>query len=127
MEPPERDGVGAAALVGANDIDGFGGVEGRYRLWLIDDFNTELAVGLIAVAGESLGTPIPFGNISLNYREYGVGFHVQTLQDLNPQTDEFVEPETVTAIVLRGGGRTVRNAAIVVGALAAFLWFSVAG
>lgn len=120
----DNQAIGGGALIGANDIDGFVGFEGRYRRWLSPETAVDVGLGIVPFAGQSLETPHIMGNVAVNHGTVGVFFHMQPLKDLNPTTDEFTETETVSAIGLQLNGGLGRKAALILLGVVGLAWAS---
>lgn len=60
-----KSALGGGIFYGANDNDGWVGVQGRFRRWLTDRLSLDAALG-VAGTGESLPSPMLLGEVGLN-------------------------------------------------------------
>ena len=68
-----KNALGGALFFGANDVDGWVGVQGRYRRWFGQRLSLDVGLG-VARTGRSLPSPMLMGETGINFGDRAAVF-----------------------------------------------------
>ena len=110
--------VGGTLVAGANDVDGWIGLQARYRRWLSTKASLDVGLGA-AMPGRSIQAPLITAVLGVNFTEsQSVYLQLQPINSRDWRSEEFTGTKLVPSVTFRAGSRL---GLILAGSLSALL------